>query len=183
MITDHGGRAWLLIDQDLLRAARRQIRSETLWFQRFQARFILGPGRLSGPLDRIARRAGIPVDDLRKTLDRYNADTPDEFGKSPELVRPLVEEPFSLIDCSSRPRIGFPCPMLTLGGLVVDEHTGQVLTLSGTAVPGLYAAGRTAVGLCSNSYVSGLSIADCVFSGRRAGRSSAVASEVSRATT
>jgi 3-oxo-5alpha-steroid 4-dehydrogenase len=36
-------------------------------------------------------------------------------------------------------------------------------------VPGLYAAGRSAVGLCSNSYISGLSLADCVFSGRRAG--------------
>lgn len=33
----------------------------------------------------------------------------------------------------------------------------------------LYAAGRAAVGICSNSYVSGLSLADCVFSGRRAG--------------
>jgi 3-oxo-5alpha-steroid 4-dehydrogenase len=40
-------------------------------------------------------------------------------------------------------------------------------------VPGLYAAGRSAVGLCSRSYVSGLSIADCVFSGRRAGRHAA----------
>jgi 3-oxo-5alpha-steroid 4-dehydrogenase len=40
-------------------------------------------------------------------------------------------------------------------------------------VPGLYAAGRTAVGLCSHSYVSGLSLADCVFSGRRAGRRAA----------
>jgi 3-oxo-5alpha-steroid 4-dehydrogenase len=30
------------------------------------------------------------------------------------------------------------------------------------------------VGICSNSYVSGLSLADCVFSGRRAGRSSTV---------
>jgi 3-oxo-5alpha-steroid 4-dehydrogenase len=183
MITDHGGRAWLLIDQDLLRAARRQIRSETLWFQRFQAQFIMGPGRLSGSLDRVARRSGISVDGLRATLEEYNSGGPDKFGKSPDLVRPLVREPFSLIDCSSRPRLGFPCPMLTLGGLVVDEHTGQVLTSSGTTIPGLYAAGRTAVGLCSNSYVSGLSIADCVFSGRRAGRSSAVDSSVSGATT
>jgi 3-oxo-5alpha-steroid 4-dehydrogenase len=39
----------------------------------------------------------------------------------------------------------------------------------------LYAAGRSAVGLCSRSYVSGLSLADCVFSGRRAGRHAAAA--------
>ena len=29
------------------------------------------------------------------------------------------------------------------------------------------------MGLCSHSYVSGLSLADCVFSGRRAGRCAA----------
>jgi 3-oxo-5alpha-steroid 4-dehydrogenase len=60
--------------------------------------------------------------------------------------------------------------MLTLGGLVVAEDTGQVRRADGTTVAGLYAAGRSAVGLCSRSYVSGLSLADCVFSGRRAGR-------------
>ena len=63
--------------------------------------------------------------------------------------------------------------MLTLGGLVVAPDTGAVLRPDGTPVPGLYAAGRSAVGLCSRSYVSGLSIADCVFSGRRAGRNAA----------
>ena len=67
-----------------------------------------------------------------------------------------------------------PAPVLTLGGLVVDHGTGQVLRQDGTAVAGLYAAGRSAVGLCSRSYVSGLSIADCVFSGRRAGHHAAV---------
>jgi predicted oxidoreductase len=59
---------------------------------------------------------------------------------------------------------------MTLGGLVVDEDTGQVLRADGSVIEGLYAAGRNAVGVCSQSYVSGLSIADCVFSGRRAGR-------------
>jgi len=52
---------------------------------------------------------------------------------------------------------------------------GQAVPVRGTAVPGLYAAGRSAAGLCSSSYVSGLSLADCVFSGRRAGRHAAAA--------
>jgi 3-oxo-5alpha-steroid 4-dehydrogenase len=43
----------------------------------------------------------------------------------------------------------------------------------GRDVAGLYAAGRTAIGLPSGGYISGLSLADCVFSGRRAGRSAA----------
>lgn len=60
--------------------------------------------------------------------------------------------------------------MLTLGGPVVHEDTGQVRRSDGSAIDGRHAAGRTAVGICSNSHVSGLSLADCVFSGRRAGR-------------
>ena len=36
-------------------------------------------------------------------------------------------------------------------------------------------AGRTAIGLASRRYISGLSLADCVFSGRRAGRAAAQA--------
>jgi 3-oxo-5alpha-steroid 4-dehydrogenase len=70
--------------------------------------------------------------------------------------------------------------MLTLGGLRVAEDTGQVLREDGSPIAALYAAGRTAVGLCSNTYVSGLSLADCVFSGRRAGKHAAVAVAAAR---
>jgi 3-oxo-5alpha-steroid 4-dehydrogenase len=55
-----------------------------------------------------------------------------------------------------------------MGGLTLDEATGQVKDLQGGAIKGLYAAGRTAVGIPSYLYMSGLSIADCVFSGLRA---------------
>jgi 3-oxo-5alpha-steroid 4-dehydrogenase len=59
----------------------------------------------------------------------------------------------------------------TLGGLVVDEATGAVKTKDGSPIKGLYAAGRTAVGMCSAGYISGMAIADTVFSGRRAAES------------
>ena len=56
----------------------------------------------------------------------------------------------------------------------MSEDTGAVKTAEGNAIKGLYAAGRAAVGICSNGYnCSGLSLADGVFSGRRAGRSCA----------
>jgi len=90
-------------------------------------------------------------------------------------VRAQDQPPYSLIDCSVRPRLFYPAPVLTLGGLVVSPESGQVLRADGSQVDGLYAAGRTAAGLCSRSYVSGLSLADCVFSGRRAGRHAALA--------
>ncbi|GIJ60672.1 FAD-binding protein [Virgisporangium aurantiacum] len=168
-------KAWLLVDREILAEARGQLRSQTLWFQRVQASWLLRKDRVAGPtLAAVAQRAGVDADALAVTVKDHNAaaaaGAPDPAGKAPDLVRPLEHPPYSLIDCSIRPRMAQPAPMLTLGGLVVDENTGQVRRADGSPVPGLYAAGRTAVGVCSNSYVSGLSLADCVFSGRRAGR-------------
>ena len=163
IVTGHGGRAWLLVDDWVVREARGQVPSQTLLFQRLQARYLLSRGLVTGlTIEEVAAKAGIDAVGLKATARAYGH-LPDALGKLPELVRPLTP-PYSLIDVSVRSRVGYPCPVLTLGGLVVDEDTGRV-----TGVHGLYAAGRSAVGVCSQSYVSGLSLADCVFSGRRAG--------------
>jgi 3-oxo-5alpha-steroid 4-dehydrogenase len=179
-VTRHGGRAWLLIDQATLAQARRQVRASTLWFQRLQAWYLLTAGRQHAPaLEALARRAGVDPAGLAATVAAHNAAAAggrdDPAGKPREQVRAQDQPPYSLIDCSVRPRVANPAPVLTLGGLVVTEESGQVQRADGSPVPGLYAAGRTAVGLCSRSYVSGLSLADCVFSGRRAGRHAAAA--------
>ena len=178
IVTGHGGRAWLVADRATVALARRQLRRSTLWFQRLQAGYLLTAGRVSAPtLARAAAKAGVDADGLAATVAAYNAAAaagrPDPAGKPAELVRPQDLPPYSLIDCSVRPRLAYPAPVLTLGGLVVAPDTGQVLRPDGAGVAGLYAAGRSAVGLCSRSYVSGLSLADCVFSGRRAGRHAA----------
>ncbi len=177
-----GARAWLLVDRPTLTQARRQLRGTTLLFQWLQARYLLTYGTVSAPtLAEVAAKAGIDPDGLAATVEAYNAATgPDPLGKPEELRRPLDQPPYSLIDCSIRPRLFYPAPVLTLGGLVVEPGTGQVLRADGSPVPGLYAAGRSAVGICSGSYVSGLSIADCVFSGRRAGAAAAKPVEVIR---
>ncbi len=174
------GKAWLLVDQPTLREARRQVRTQTLLFQRVQAWYLFAFDRkTASTLDGVAARAGVDPAGLAATVAAHNAAAAaglaDPAGKPRELVRAQTTGPFSLIDCSVRPRPAVPAPMLTLGGLVVDEETGAVRRTDGSAIPGLFAAGRTAVGICSNSYVSGLSLADCVFSGRRAGRRVAAA--------
>jgi 3-oxo-5alpha-steroid 4-dehydrogenase len=151
-IVRNGGKAWLVIDDVLIEEAKEQLREQTLWFQKLQVWYMLMTRKRGTPgID------GVALEATMKELDE---------------IKPLYP-PYSLIDMSIRPTIGFPAPMLTLGGLVVDEKTGGVKRANGTVIPGLYAAGRNAVGICSNSYVSGLSLADCVFSGRRAGRNAA----------
>jgi len=203
-IVRRGGRAWLFADRATIAAARRQLRGGALWFQRLQARYLLTFGRVSaGTVAGVGAKAGVDPDGLAATVAAYNAvaagagasdtsasDTSasdtgpwdtgavsaDPTGKPADLVAAQDQPPYSLIDYSIRARLLNPAPVLTLGGLVVEPGTGQVLRADGTAVPGLYAAGRSAVGLCSRSYVSGLSIADCVFSGRRAGRHAAATS-------
>jgi 3-oxo-5alpha-steroid 4-dehydrogenase len=184
MMARHG-QAWLFADRATIAEARRELRRSTLWFQRLQALYLLTAGRVSAPtVEGVAARAGIDPAGLAATLAAYNAAAaghPDPAGKPAELVRAQDRPPFSLIDCSIRPRLAYPAPMLTLGGLVVAEETGQVRRPDGSAVTGLYAAGRSAAGLCSHSYVSGLSLADCVFSGRRAGRHAAAATLVASA--
>ncbi|GFJ96429.1 23S rRNA methyltransferase [Phytohabitans rumicis] len=182
VVRREGQRAWLLVDAEVLAEARAQVPEQTLWFQRVQARWLLTFDRVSAPtLAAVAARAGVDPAGLAATVKAYHAAAEagerDPAGKPADLVRPLARPPFSLIDCSVRPRPAQPAPMLTLGGLLVDEDTGGVRRAGGAILPGLYAAGRTAVGICSNSYVSGLSLADCVFSGRRAGRHAALSTE------
>jgi 3-oxo-5alpha-steroid 4-dehydrogenase len=113
---------------------------------------------------------------LEQCIAQYNAEAkakrPDSLGKFPDLQRPIERGPYFAVNFSLSNRFA-PAQAFTLGGLVVDEATGTVKRADGTTVEGLYAAGRVAVGLCSRGYMSGLSIADTVFSGRRAGREAA----------
>ena len=124
-------------------------------------------------VDALAKMLDVPRENLQKSLDEYRASAEgkrsDPFGKDRDSMRPLKQGPFYAIDCSLGSKRHL-CAVMTLGGLAVDEKTGQVLSENGGAVPGLYAAGRNAVGICSRQYVSGLSIADCVYSGLRAAR-------------
>ena len=178
MVTKHNRRGWLLLDQRIVKRSWRKLRGTTLWFQLFQAVYLLTSARESAAtIEEVAVKAGVDPDGLAATVRAYNeaaaAGQPDPAGKPADLVAPLKTPPYSLIDLWIRPRPAYPAPMLTLGGLVVDEETGQVLRADDSAIEGLFAAGRSAVGICSNSYVSGLSLADCVFSGRRAGKHAA----------
>ncbi|MBO0676694.1 FAD-binding protein [Mycolicibacterium sp. S2-37] len=174
MMREFGGRGWAVYDAPTWRKVKDQIRQQTQLFQRLQLVYLFSVGhKKANSIERLAAKNGIDPPGLRRTVDAYNAGIASGAGdpahKDPELSPPLKVPPFYSIDISADSSMFYPIPELTLGGLVVDEQTGAVTHRRGGSVPGLYAAGRNAVGICSNSYVSGLSLADCIFSGRRAG--------------
>ena len=172
MVARAGGRAWLLLDNHLIRNAWRQIwPTKVLPFQwQLAALNLLFGKKKFRDLESLCDAVGFDPEVLAATLARtarvVEGREEDPFAKPLEDVRKL-EFPLHVIDVSLDARL-MPCAVLTMGGLVVDEATGNVLDEKGEEVPGLYAAGRTAVGIPSRLYMSGLSIADCVFSGLRA---------------
>ena len=173
MCEHHSGKAWLVIDSTIRRDAIREALFGGLWgFQSVPALVLTFAGAKRGSsIEDLARRIGADAAASRQSWQGYNQAAHsgnDPLGKSRDLLHPLEAPPFYALDISVDQRV-FPCAALTLGGLRVDETDGTVRTASGT-VPGLYAAGRAAVGIASNHYVSGLALADCIWSGRRAGR-------------
>lgn len=134
------------------------------------------PHLVAATVAELEAEMGIPTGALQKTVELYNehARSGEDplFHKRPQFVRPL-EPPYAAIDpkrCFRGPNDppGSGAAVFTLGGLrtTVDGH---VLDLDGVPIPGLYAAGRATSGLASWGYVSGTSLGDGTYFGRRAG--------------
>ncbi|MDE3735396.1 FAD-binding protein [Metapseudomonas resinovorans] len=174
MVEEQGGRAILIINRALFREAFAQIGPGKVWsFQRLPALLnLLFNAKRGNSVGQLAARVGLPREALEQTLADYGDAArglrEDALGKSRGFLASLDEGPWYALDLSFTSTL-YPCPVITLGGLAVCERSGQVLDRDGQAVSGLFSAGRNAVGVASNFYVSGLSLADCVYSGRRVG--------------
>lgn len=178
LMREFGGTGWAIYDDRTWKKIKSQVREQTKVFQRLQLLYLFTAGhKKAATVEEIARKNGIDPAGLRRTVDAFNdgiaSGDGDPARKESSLCSPLSAGPFYSINISADSSMFYPIPGLTLGGLIVSEQTGAVVHRSGGTIPGLYAAGRNAVGICSNSYVSGLSIADCIFSGRRAGADAA----------
>lgn len=153
------GRAWLITDRD-----------SSYTFH--QDNFL--PVATASTIGDIAAQMNFPKGALQQTVAYYNlhaANGEDPmFRKSRAYLRPLQGPPYTAWDLSTTQAF---FPAHTFGGL----HTtvdGQVLNSFGERVPGLYAAGRNTAGIPTAPYIaSGLSVGDCTFFGRRAGRAAA----------
>ena len=172
MVERNDGKAWLILDSTLVKQAWKEIMpGKVLPFQQMLAALnhIVVKKRFK-TVDAMCQHFDFDLDTMNRTLQGYSqvaeGDVADEFGKTKQDAA-VLQAPFHVIDVSLAQSL-LPCSVLTMGGLAVNEATGQVVNSNQQPIQGLYAAGRTAVGIPSKLYMSGLSLADCVFSGRRA---------------
>ena len=112
---------------------------------------------------------------METTIEAFNASATEgedsQYHKHPDWLKPLIA-PLVALDCT--PGRGAFFPYFTLGGIDTLVN-GAVLNEEGEAIPGLFAAGRTACGVPrrGDGYASGSSVGDATFSGRQAGRAAA----------
>ena len=172
------GAAWLILDAPTfwqgVRQATWPLKNIVSWYGAPAIlNMLLGGTKRGRSLKDIAAKCGLAADALEATVAAHNADAArgldTEQGKLSQHIHPQNRPPYYALNFSLRNRWGFSGCM-PYGGLTVDEDTGNVTQPDGSIITGLYAAGRTAVGICSESNFSGLSIADTIFSGRRAAR-------------
>ncbi len=126
-------------------------------------------------IEELAEEIGLDADMLGHTIAYYNehaAKGEDPlFHKHEAWLKP-IEPPYAALDCT--PGNGALYPYFTFGGLDT-QSTGEVLTMEGEVIPGLYAAGRTACGVprTAAGYCSGMSVGDATFFGRVTGKQAA----------
>lgn len=182
------GTAWLIIDSAVKADATRDLINDPLWlFQRAPGRVAMWLAKSAPTITTLEAKLRMPAGSLSTAVDAYNRaagsdELSDPMGKAPANCQALTTGPFYAMNISSDNPLN-PIGAITLGGLDVDETNGAVRATAGDVIPGLYAAGRAAVGICSANYISGLSLGDCVFSGLRAAESIATSRQGATATT
>ena len=167
-----GGEAFLILDEEVFEQVPPELRmgQQPTW--------------VAGSIAELEAEIPLPEGSLQATVDGYNRvaarGVDPLFHKSDRWLKALVP-PFAAIDTRARggandgtgtgkAQGGFL--VFTLGGLSTNED-GQVLDVDGDAIPGLFAVGRVSAGLASGGYISGVSLGDGTFFGRRAGRAAA----------
>ena len=99
-------------------------------------------------LDELAEKIGVPAEELKKSVARYNEmcekgeDT--DFGKRSELLVPIVKSPFIALRWGT-------ALLDVFGGMLTDTKL-RVITPDNEPIPGLYAVGNAAGGFYSADY-------------------------------
>lgn len=156
-----GDRVYLLVDNEIfdrpMELARIDVAAVGDTWAEVEVELSLPPGALTSTVELYNRHAAIGEDPI--------------WRKAAKWLKPLTAGPFAALEL----RVGYAYfSYFTLGGLNTLSG-GEVLDRAGAPILGLYAAGRAACGLprWGHGYSSGMSLADCTFFGRLAGRSAA----------
>jgi succinate dehydrogenase/fumarate reductase flavoprotein subunit len=114
----------------------------------------------------LAKTLGLSADALANTIAEFNKcfdeKTPDQFGRSPERMRPIATPPF--YGAAVRPTV-----LNTQGGPRRNAR-GQILRPSGVPIPGLFGAGELG-SIWSRLYPGAGNVSECLVSGRIAAKS------------
>lgn len=127
--------------------------------------------RAGGP-EELAAAIELPPSAVRESIDAFNAaidaglERDPEFGRDLRGLQPLRESPLCAIQL-------FPMAQKNFGGVKTGLDC-RVMTESGDAIEGLFAAGEVAgmAGGCINgrAALEGTMLGPCIYSGRIAGR-------------
>lgn len=148
--------AYLIIDGDAQEEAMSSLSPQLM---------LRPPTWVADTVADLETQIGVAPGALQATVAAYNEGAARGVDpllhKKAQWLRP-IGSPLGAIDLSDSTG-GF-----TLGGLATTLD-GEILHVSGTPIPGLFAAGRCSAGLAAWGYASGVSLGDGSFYGRRAG--------------
>lgn len=122
-------------------------------------------------LEELAEQAGMNAENLKKTIEQYNAycdSCDEEFFKDRRYLRPLIKAPYYAATLR-------PSGYGTVGGIRINENC-ECCDKEFEPVPGLYAVGADACNIYDDSYMfllPGNSMGFAVNSGRIAGKEAA----------
>lgn len=125
-------------------------------------------------IEELATKMGVPVQQLKATVDRYNElahkGADDDYGKRADRLFPIEKAPFYCSEITS------PISFAILGGLMCDEDAHVLNGETREPIPGLYAAGNIMGNRFGCDYpcvAMGVSHGFAICYGRLAGRNAA----------
>ena len=150
-----GGYSWLIVDSRMSDASNV-----------IQGYINKGYAQSGESVEALAEAIGAPADALKATMDAWNAcvaaqEDPD-FGRV-SFANPLDQAPFYAIKVQ-------PGVHHTMGGIKINDNA-EVVSTSGSVIPGLFAAGEVTGGVHGNNRLGGNAVADFTIFGRIAGQS------------
>jgi fumarate reductase flavoprotein subunit len=117
-------------------------------------------------IGQLARKLGIPFDDLQDSVMKHNKYIKD--GSDPDFNKPMTENMVSLETGPFYAIAQWPAIHHSMGGLRIDKET-RVIDIWGRPIPKLYAAGEVCGGIHGSNRLGGNAIPDCIVFGRTAG--------------